>query len=470
MARFRFSSFVAGSICVLGAYSAFGQWNPSSGQWGKTDPLDIRVMQWNVQDGICSRNNKAEVASDWSALARIVAAMKPDILMIQEAGDNNAETGAGTVDTVSALNTTIDLFLHGGTDVFTAGLPPVGSWVRKYAPNFDLPFIFVSPASDGFNRNVIMSRFPFVDLNGDGFSQLSDIPTVVADQYAPGGTGGIRGFMTAELDLPAASYCGNLVVGTCHLKSGGAASDFTDRLNASKNITYVIDYWFNGAGTGMPDPNNKISDFPPATRILGADTPFIWSGDWNEDEQTNGRKGPAEWMTQANTLAGTDGTDRDRSDSTYDTSTNVFSSDRSTQGSGKLDYIAWQDSVVTLRRSFIFNSSPLNAAQMPPELNGFGSVFSGPNTASGTASDHRPVIADFIFRRVGVNACTETPDCGPTVGDLNSDGVVNLTDLSQLLSNFGQPGTLTQGDISGDGVVDLTDLSRLLGRFGITCN
>lgn len=467
MTRYKIRWLAVGSICVLGGSSALAQWNPSAGQWGKTDALDIRVMQWNVQDGICSRNTKAEGINDWTALARIVAAMKPDVLMIQEAGDNNAETGAGTVDTVADLATTVGLFLRGGTDVFTAGNPAVGAWVRKYAPGYDLPYLFVSGSNDGFNRNVIMSRFPFGDLNGDGASQLSDIPSIVADQYAPGGNGGIRGFMTAELNLPAASYCGNLVVGTCHLKSGGAASDLADRLTASKNIAYFIDYWYNGAGTGLPDPNNKISDFPAATRILGGDTPFIWSGDWNEDEQTNGRKGPAEWMTQANTLGGTDGTDRNRSDSMFDTSTTVFGTDRTTQGTSKLDYIAWQDSIVTLRRSFVFNTGPLTAGQMPPEINGFGF---GASTASSTASDHRPVVADFILRRVGIDGCIEPPDCGPTVGDLNSDGVVNLTDLSQLLSNFGQPGSLAQGDISGDGFVDLTDLSRLLSRFGVTCN
>ncbi len=54
-------------------------------------------------------------------------------------------------------------------------------------------------------------------------------------------------------------------------------------------------------------------------------------------------------------------------------------------------------------------------------------------------------------------------------GDLNGDGVVDLTDLSTLLSNFGGPGGAADGDINGDGVVDLTDLSALLGNFGSSC-
>jgi len=60
----------------------------------------------------------------------------------------------------------------------------------------------------------------------------------------------------------------------------------------------------------------------------------------------------------------------------------------------------------------------------------------------------------------------------PCPGDTNNDGVVNLTDLSALLSNFGSTGgqTLADGDLDGDGDVDLSDLSILLGNFGTDCN
>lgn len=56
-------------------------------------------------------------------------------------------------------------------------------------------------------------------------------------------------------------------------------------------------------------------------------------------------------------------------------------------------------------------------------------------------------------------------------GDLNGDRTVDLTDLSQLLANFGRSGgaTRAQGDLSGDGNVDLTDLSQLLANFGAGC-
>jgi hypothetical protein len=57
----------------------------------------------------------------------------------------------------------------------------------------------------------------------------------------------------------------------------------------------------------------------------------------------------------------------------------------------------------------------------------------------------------------------------PCIGDLNGDNVVDISDLAQLLANFGGPGGGADGDIDGDGDVDLTDLANLLSNFGLTC-
>lgn len=61
------------------------------------------------------------------------------------------------------------------------------------------------------------------------------------------------------------------------------------------------------------------------------------------------------------------------------------------------------------------------------------------------------------------------PGCDP--GDLNGDCLVDLLDLTSLLSAFGTvgpPGSL-EGDTNGDGVVDLLDLTSLLSQFGNHC-
>ncbi|MBN2448298.1 MAG: hypothetical protein JXO22_16345 [Phycisphaerae bacterium] len=370
--------FVAfGVLLVLGQASA--QWDPSNGDWGKTAPTDVRVMTWNTLSHIEPGADMSEGLYSWCALARIVAAMQPDILLIQEGGDSTSQ---------SALLSTFDKFLHGGTGV--------GAYVQKYAPGYDLPYIYVSSLSDGYNRNVILSVFPFGDLNGDTVSQRPDISYVTQDEYAPGGSGGIRGFMFVELDLPNGTYAGDMAVGNAHLKAYFGTEEHQQRVTAAKNVAYTIDYLFNGAGTGIPDPHSKIIDNPAATTILDANTPVIVGGDWNEDESKSmsqyGEKGPAGWLTQAQYSGGTDGTDRDRTDMTYDDARNPYNNDRSTQSSSKLDYIAWQDSIATVRRAFIFNSS-MSSSWYPPEV----ASFQIPSLASSLASDHRPVIADMIL-------------------------------------------------------------------------
>jgi len=59
----------------------------------------------------------------------------------------------------------------------------------------------------------------------------------------------------------------------------------------------------------------------------------------------------------------------------------------------------------------------------------------------------------------------------PCPGDLDCNGVVDLTDLAIQLANFGTTvgATYCDGDIDGDGDIDLTDLALLLAVFGTSC-
>lgn len=387
-------------LLPLLATPAFAQWNPPVGQWGKQVSTDLRVMTWNVQDAICSTNAKVEGANNWCAQARIVAALRPDVLFLEECADNNGNGTGSSMDSVAQLTTTLDNFLHGGVDSFH-GNSAVTSWVQKYAPTYDLPYVFVSTDNDGFNRNVILSRWPFQDLNGDGKSTLANIPNVTASQWAPGGDGGIRGFAFAEINLPDATYPGNLVVGCAHLKSGGLTSDHDQRIAAAQNVSYVMRYWYNGNGGSTPDPLNKIADAPAATSVLDAHTPIVIGGDWNEDEFTNGQKGPADWLSMAQTTGGTsDGTDRDGTDGTYDHALQYFTgSDNSHSSGAKFDYVCWQDSILSLRNSTLFLSGSNPSAAQPPELSG----YPNPSGASAMASDHRPIVADLYYPPVDCN-------------------------------------------------------------------
>ena len=52
------------------------------------------------------------------------------------------------------------------------------------------------------------------------------------------------------------------------------------------------------------------------------------------------------------------------------------------------------------------------------------------------------------------------------LGDCNGDGRVDFTDLSLVISAYGQTGNALPGDGTSDGVVNFTDLSEVVGNFG----
>lgn len=83
----------------------------------------------------------------------------------------------------------------------------------------------------------------------------------------------------------------------------------------------------------------------------------------------------------------------------------------------------------------------------------------------GTGNIVEAAIDDFGVR--SIEPCSPPPSC---LGDLNSDNVVNVSDLTIFLGNFGAtvaPGT--SGDLNNDGVVNVTDLTTFLSRFGLSC-
>jgi hypothetical protein len=189
----------------------------------------------------------------------------------------------------------------------------------------------------------------------------------------------------------------------------------------------------------------------------------VFGGDLNEDELTNGRRGPADWIAQAEDPdPASDGTDRDRSDSTYDDARDPFNNSRNTKGSNKLDYLIWQDSIAELQVSFIFNSSTAaGAGALPPEVEGF---TSGGSLASSVASDHRPVIIDLIL--------PPAPACCECQGDLDQscDGYVDFTDYNIFAtaygSSTGDPDWNECADLDDSGTVDFTDFNLFAGAWG----
>jgi hypothetical protein len=147
--------------------------------------------------------------------------------------------------------------------------------------------------------------------------------------------------------------------------------------------------------------------------VLGPLSLVVTGGDWNEDEAGNGTDGPAVWITrgaQADPSGGArgDGPDKDGSDLRYDDARDPFTGSASTHFGIKRDYVAWQDSLGQLRKSFVFDSAhlPADGSATPPALLGFPG---GAKLVSALASDHRPVSVDL---RVPQRVCAEAEDLG----------------------------------------------------------
>ncbi len=71
------------------------------------------------------------------------------------------------------------------------------------------------------------------------------------------------------------------------------------------------------------------------------------------------------------------------------------------------------------------------------------------------------ICCDSVLVLTGPIPCD--PSCSP---DLNGDGVVNGSDLGDLLGQWGVAGAGTCADLNGDGTVDGNDLGTLLGAWG----
>jgi PKD repeat protein len=75
----------------------------------------------------------------------------------------------------------------------------------------------------------------------------------------------------------------------------------------------------------------------------------------------------------------------------------------------------------------------------------------------------------LIFVAIGTIVLIRSFASNPNLpGDLNNDNIVNISDLSLLLSNYGSSSTVA--DINGDGTVNIADLSMLLSNYGKSYN
>jgi len=80
-------------------------------------------------------------------------------------------------------------------------------------------------------------------------------------------------------------------------------------------------------------------------------------------------------------------------------------------------------------------------------------------------------VSYYYHSTTGPNQLKYAHTPPPCPADLDHDGDVDLSDLAQLLSNYGTTSgaSYEDGDLDADGDVDLSDLAALLAVYGTTC-
>lgn len=155
-----------------------------------------------------------------------------------------------------------------------------------------------------------------------------------------------------------------------------------------------------------------------------------------------------------------------------DTGVQTFSADVYNLGYDANQSLLDIDSVTGLASPFSLVSGLVTGVAGGPTTVTFGIDTTGlaagdyPATATINTSDEN--IPGETTAALTVNIDITIAGCSPPkVGDLNNDCLVDLSDLSILLSHYGQSvPPNTNGDLDGNGLIDLSDLSILLSNYG----
>lgn len=403
-----------------------------SGDYSKNDPAYVRVMTFNVAQHLgdpfepTTPWTQSQIGAPLSAINLIIEALDPDVLLLQEVGDIDNGIPYSTAQT-ALLN-----------------------WRNANRPGFS---VWLSP-DGGSIHNAILSRWPFVDINGDGLATNIDIPVLLpgpGGDWPVGGDGGIRGWTQAEINLPDAAYAGDLYVGCSHFRAGSGFD--VQRIRAAKNIAAYILY-------GLNLGSDPLGLFPVGTlpsQPLESTTPIVWGGDFNSVEGLT----PVNILQSNNPAVTDDGTDRDggaswRSDgaAAFDGTTWTWSS------TSRLDWMYVQDSLAQVDAAFIFDTTRMPTNQLtlqitqgaPPNAVG---LFENARI-SAIASDHRPVVVDVIMPAPVVLESVSIT--GLTT--VNSGGFAQYQGLAHF-SDGSQQTVTTQGQWSVAGQAQITSTGLL---------
>lgn len=322
-------------IVALMANHAAAQTNPLL----RTDSRNVRIAAWNTEKRLMST---AEPEN--SAFQRILRALDPDVISFVEVDP------AYTAAQVRTRLTTLMPLPSGLTWNVTLG------------------------KSDGYNRNVLASRYP-------QSMQIQD--TVPAAN--------LRGVTAALIDLPDTTYTKNLYVMGLHLK---CCSDGTAQRQQECD---ALAKWFGDLRTAGGNVN------------VASGTPLIAIGDFNfvdtepqAPEVTLRTGNISDNATYGADIKG----DWDATDLADLTPHDLVTSDLEIWPSGttnptsRLDRAYYTDSAMSIAKSFVLNTRTLSSAQL--------TVAGLQSTDCENAADHLPIAFDITWTSLPVAASSMT--------------------------------------------------------------
>ncbi len=300
----------------------------------------LRIVTYNVLWNTIFADVNAQRAAKF---ARIVTALDPDVLVLEEIGMSPQDRGKAG----SRKRTAADVLK---VMQAVAPLPAGQDW-------------HVFQGGD----NVIVSRFPL---------------KMTASHTQPPGE---RDLALALVDLPDDRFAADLYVVGTHFKCcGGTDNDLQRQQQADAIMAWLRDARTLGGNVDVPPQTplvvlgdlNIVGGPQPLETLLGGDI---------ADEETYGADMAPDWddspLTDAHPLHNVQGPD----DYTW-------RDDNQPYKPGRLDYVIYSDSLLEVTKSFVLNT----VAMTEPDLKATGlEKYDTTEDDVGRAFDHLPVVVDF---------------------------------------------------------------------------
>ena len=341
-------------------------------------PSDLRVISYNVFSDTIFPDRDAIQAAKFS---RMMTALDPDIVNLQEI---YAHTSADVVALMNAIR-------------------PLGdnaSWHAHQA--FD---------------NVIASKFPL---------SLERTNTHPASP---------RSIAIALVDLPDGQFGTDFYLMNNHFRCCGdvlgGPEDAERQRQADALVNWMRDARNSGGFVNLPagTPLAVVGDF----NIVGSLEPLNTLITGNIiNEATYGGDSPPDWDNSP--LADARPLHNGVGPADY-----TWRNDASIYDAGRLDFILYTDSVVSVAHKFILNTLTMSRAERTATgLQAYDVTLDN----SGITYDHLPLVVDFRFAL-------------PLPGDYNRDKFVNSSDYELWRTSFGTTNSAADGNQNG--VIDAAD-------------